>query len=132
MAVMAFHFLLRIDEAFRLLQGRVRVERETLKITICGQKTERKGVWVDREQGCGCVHDRGLCPLHTMEAFLQSLPSHRKGPEKLVFKGSYREALAELRQMLDEVGVVTVREGLERFGFHSLRRGGTQALARAG
>lgn len=126
-----FHFVLRMDEASRLEQGRTHPGKDTVKIAISGSKTEQTGKLVDREQGCTCDVDKRLCPTHQLERHLKNLPAARRGKKELVFEVNYHEALEVLLEMLEDAGVPTEEDGRRKYGFHSFRRGGCQALARA-
>ena len=118
----------------------------SVTLRFSNDKTDITGTKMKRIHKCVCPREDWslvldpkarprLCPVHS----LQYLFDHNVGGKSkklrydIRYDGvGYDPLLRAIRRLLQDVGVTTSDEFGELFGSHSLRRGGAQALARAG
>ncbi len=156
LAVLGFVFLLRADELLHLegwcqcttreceCPAHVRIRGDRVTIKLCGDKTNQEGRVLVRTAKCCCdgarMHDAvPLCPVCAAKAMLRDAP--RKGKRlqrRFISQGTktsqlkYHGFLTELRHILRRAGCKMRENGKQRYGTHSLRRGGAQAMALCG
>ena len=145
MAVVATAFLLRLDEVASRERRDVVVSDDghTVSISIPVSKTDQRGLGVTRTIRCGCVGSKvePTCAACALKRMLDRPPSWAvcSKSTKLCKDRSGRSVTYDrfchlLWQMLEALGYQTRDADTRRhiFGGHSCRRGGAQALARAG
>ena len=139
--VLAFFFVLRIDEATALKsdkgQYRIDHDKNMLWLNLARSKTDPTGRGAVRKQGCCCEQEPRICPVHVLLAWVRDY-AHDEQDVFLVSTQTgdcyaYAMLLAGWRDDVVKTRIPT-EEGVGKavWGLHSFRRGGAQALAAAG
>lgn len=139
MGVLPITYLLRIDEVAKRKRKDVPLHDDgCLRLHIPFSKMDSAGRGLVGTVKCMCG-DARICAPCSAKSLLDICPSRcRQGERSLATDASgkavtYARYVKVLRKLMGRVGERTVdREGRQRFGGHSGRRGGAQSLAGAG
>ena len=129
-------FMLRSEEILTLKKVHVlsQVDGSHVKLLLPGGKTNQEERMVVRQLSCVCGSGGGgsVCPVCAVGRLVANAKGEYLSSGKLLKRLGYNGFLEKLRLMLADVGEQTFESGStqNRFGTHSLRRGGRRPWLR--